>query len=65
MSDDKLRQLLSVLPEDEALADGAARSRPLRSPLFLLLGLATLGLSDTSGFPAELLLHWTSTPGRA
>jgi NADH-quinone oxidoreductase subunit M len=35
---------------------GAARSMPLLASLFLLYGLAGLGLPGTSGFPAELLI---------
>lgn len=35
---------------------GAARSMPLLASLFLFLGLASLGLPGTSGFPAELLI---------
>ncbi|HPE58965.1 MAG TPA: NADH-quinone oxidoreductase subunit M [Thiolinea sp.] len=35
---------------------GLSTSMPLLSGLFLLLGLASLGLPGTSGFPAELLL---------
>lgn len=35
---------------------GIARTMPLLSGFFLLLGLASLGLPGTSGFPAELLL---------
>lgn len=35
---------------------GAARSMPLLASLFLVLGLAGMGLPGTSGFPAELLI---------
>ncbi len=35
---------------------GIARTMPLLSGFFLLLGLASLGLPGTSGFPADLLL---------
>jgi NADH-quinone oxidoreductase subunit M len=35
---------------------GAARTMPLLASLFLLFGLASLGLPGTSGFPAELLI---------
>ncbi|TSA23356.1 MAG: NADH-quinone oxidoreductase subunit M [Betaproteobacteria bacterium] len=35
---------------------GAARSMPILASLFLVLGLASLGLPGTSGFPAELLM---------
>lgn len=35
---------------------GAARTMPLLTSLFLVLGLASMGLPGTSGFPAELLL---------
>jgi NADH-quinone oxidoreductase subunit M len=35
---------------------GAARTMPLLASFFLLLGLASMGLPGTSGFPAELLL---------
>ena len=35
---------------------GAARTMPLLTSLFLVLGFASLGLPGTSGFPAELLL---------
>jgi len=35
---------------------GAARTMPLLASFFLFLGLASLGLPGTSGFPAELLL---------
>jgi NADH-quinone oxidoreductase subunit M len=35
---------------------GAARTMPLLTSFFLLLGFASLGLPGTSGFPAELLL---------
>ncbi len=35
---------------------GAARSMPLLATFILLLGLATMGLPGTSGFPAELLI---------
>jgi NADH-quinone oxidoreductase subunit M len=35
---------------------GAARTMPLLATFFLLLGLASLGLPATSGFPGELLL---------
>jgi NADH-quinone oxidoreductase subunit M len=35
---------------------GAAKTMPLLASFFLLLGLASVGLPGTSGFPAELLL---------
>lgn len=35
---------------------GLARTMPLLTGFFLLLGLASIGLPGTSGFPAELLL---------
>lgn len=35
---------------------GAARSMPLLASLFLFLGLASMGMPGTSGFPAELLI---------
>ena len=35
---------------------GAARTMPLLASLFLLMGLASMGLPGTSGFPGELLL---------
>jgi NADH-quinone oxidoreductase subunit M len=35
---------------------GAARSMPLLASLFVVFGLASLGLPGTSGFPAELLI---------
>lgn len=35
---------------------GGARSMPLLASLFLILGLAGMGLPGTSGFPAELLI---------
>ena len=35
---------------------GAARTMPILASLFLFLGLASLGLPGTSGFPAELLI---------
>jgi NADH-quinone oxidoreductase subunit M len=35
---------------------GAARSMPVLASLFLVLGLASLGMPGTSGFPAELLM---------
>jgi len=35
---------------------GAASTMPLLASLFLLFGLASMGLPGTSGFPAELLL---------
>ena len=35
---------------------GAAKRMPLLASLFLFLGLASLGLPGTSGFPAELLM---------
>lgn len=35
---------------------GAARTMPLLTGFFLLLGLASMGLPGTAGFPAELLL---------
>lgn len=35
---------------------GAVRSMPLLASLYLILGLASLGLPGTSGFPAELYL---------
>jgi len=35
---------------------GAARSMPLLAGLFLVLGMASMGVPGTSGFPAELLL---------
>ncbi len=35
---------------------GAARTMPLLASFFLLLGLASLGVPGTSGFPGELLL---------
>jgi NADH-quinone oxidoreductase subunit M len=41
---------------DVANLGGAARSMPLLASLFLLQGLAGLGLPGTSGFPAELLI---------
>ena len=45
---------------------GVARSMPLLSSLFLLFGLASLGIPGTSGFPAELLMLYaviTTHPG--
>jgi NADH-quinone oxidoreductase subunit M len=41
---------------DVAQLGGAARSMPLLASLFLLYGLAGMGLPGTSGFPAELLI---------
>jgi len=35
---------------------GAARTMPLLASFFLLLGLASMGLPGTNGFPAELLM---------
>ncbi len=35
---------------------GAAKSMPLLASLFLFLGLASMGMPGTSGFPAELLI---------
>ncbi|MCG6862219.1 MAG: NADH-quinone oxidoreductase subunit M [Chromatiaceae bacterium] len=39
---------------------GAARTMPLLASFFLLLGLASMGLPGTSGFPAELLLVFSA-----
>lgn len=41
---------------DTADLGGVVRSMPLLAALFLLLGLAGMGVPGTSGFPAELLL---------
>ena len=41
---------------DIANLGGAARTMPLLASLFLLYGLAGMGLPGTSGFPAELLI---------
>lgn len=41
---------------DVAGLGGAARTMPLLASAFLLLGLASIGLPGTGGFPAELLL---------
>ncbi len=41
---------------DIASLGGAARSMPLLTALFLLFGLASMGVPGTSGFPAEFLI---------
>ena len=39
---------------------GAARSMPLLSAMFLLYGLAAMGIPGTSGFPAEFLILYAA-----
>jgi len=39
---------------------GAARSMPILSALFLLFGLASMGMPGTSGFPAEFLILYAA-----
>jgi len=39
---------------------GAARSMPMLSALFLLFGLASMGIPGTSGFPAEFLILYAA-----
>lgn len=44
---------------------GAARSMPLLASLFLFLGLASMGMPGTSGFPAELLIFLSALDSHA